>query len=65
MSRKDYLSATGMILAGAFVVHATRIIFDWTVVINGAALPMWASYIVVILAGFLSIQGFRLAGSRR
>lgn len=65
MSRKDYLSASAMVLTAAFVVHATRIIFEWNLVINDLVVPMWASYVTVILTGLLAVNGFRLAQSRR
>jgi hypothetical protein len=38
-----------------------RIAMGWSITLNGADVPFWASWIAVIVAGALSFVGFRAA----
>lgn len=41
------------------VVHLLRIVFGWEVVIQGTVIPMWASYLGLIIAGGLAVMLWR------
>lgn len=41
------------------VVHLLRIILEWEVVIQGTVMPMWASYLGLIVAGGLAFLLWR------
>jgi len=56
MSKKNTLAATGTLLLLAAVTHFVRSVLEWDLVFNGYAIPLWISYIVTFVAGFL---GFR------
>jgi hypothetical protein len=43
------------------LAHVLRILLDWSIVIQGLSVPMWASWIAVIVMGYLAYEGFRLA----
>lgn len=47
-----------------FVLHLLRVIYGWEVVIAGWSPPMWPSWAAVLVSGFLSAYGFRLASQR-
>ncbi len=38
------------------VVHLLRILMGWEVTIQGAVVPMWASYLGLIIAGGLAFM---------
>lgn len=42
------------------ILHACRIIFDWGALIAGFRIPLWVSWLAVLLAGSLAIVGFNL-----
>jgi hypothetical protein len=42
------------------VVQVLRLALQWDVVIGGWHLPLWASIVAVLVAGFMSFSGFRL-----
>ena len=47
--------------------HLLRVVFGLTFEVAGVAVPMWASVLVVIMAGYLAFEGVRLSrrlGSR-
>jgi len=41
------------------VVHLFRILMAWEVIIQGAVVPMWASYLGLIIAGGLAFMLWR------
>ena len=41
------------------VVHLLRIILGWEVVVGGTVIPMWASYLGLIVAGGLAFLLWR------
>jgi hypothetical protein len=41
--------------------HILRIVFGWSFAVQDVSVPMWASGIAVIVAGYLAYAGFRLA----
>ncbi|MBI4401653.1 MAG: hypothetical protein HY581_08475 [Nitrospirae bacterium] len=41
------------------VVHLLRILMGWEVMIQGAVVPMWASYLGLIIAGGLAFLLWR------
>jgi hypothetical protein len=59
MSIKFYAGVCGIIFLIIFALHLLRLIFGWPAQIAGWDVPMWLSWIAMILAGFLSALGFR------
>ena len=58
---KTYLLVASVAFLLVAVAHATRIACGSTLIFGSWNVPMWASYVGVILAGGLSFQGFKLA----
>jgi len=54
-----------MLAAAIFALIALlqlrRIFMEWSVTLNGVVIPFWASWVAVIVAGALSLVGFRIA----
>ena len=61
MDRKTFLVATGVIFAVVALVHLTRIAMGWPIVIGSWSVPMWVSWIGLVVPGTLSFFGLRLA----
>ena len=58
---KAHLLVASVVFLLVAVAHATRIACGSTLIIGSWNVPMWASYVAVILAGGLSLQGFKFA----
>ncbi len=61
MSQHAFSLTAGVIFLLIAVAHLFRIIFRVAFVVYNISIPMWASGIGVVIAGFLAYQGFRLA----
>jgi hypothetical protein len=62
MSRRAYLLATAIVFSLVALLHLTRIVFGWSAVIGGWSVPMWLSWIALVVTGALAYFGFSLAG---
>jgi hypothetical protein len=47
------------------VLHLLRIIFGWPARIGGLDIPLWASWLALVVAGALAYFGFRLSAGAR
>jgi hypothetical protein len=61
MDQKTFSVVAGAIFALVALVHLSRIYMGWPVVIGSWTLPMWVSWIGLVVAGGLSYFGLRLA----
>ena len=43
-------------------MHVLRILMGWEVRIGGAVIPMWASYVGLVIAGCLAVMPGRESG---
>ena len=61
MSPKTFSLTAGVVFVLVAIGHALRVIFaaEWTM--QGRAVPMWASWVAVVIAGYLAYEGFRLS----
>ena len=60
MSGSNYFLVSGIIFTIVAIGHLARIIYRMPVLIDGYALPMWPSYLALIVPVFLAAMGFRL-----
>ena len=61
MSRRAYLLTSAVIFSLVAFLHLARIVFGWSVVIGDWSVPMWLSWVGLIVAGALAYSGFSLA----
>jgi hypothetical protein len=61
MSHKTFSLVVGVVFLLIAVGHLVRVLLGATVVVEGMAVPMWASVLVVIFMGYLAFEGFRLS----
>ena len=61
MSQKTFTIIASAIFGVVALFHVSRIFFGWPAVIGGWAVPMWLSWIGLVVAGGLSYSGINLA----
>jgi hypothetical protein len=61
MSQKTFTITASVIFGIVALFHVLRILLVWPVVIGGWTVPMWFSWIGLVVAGGLSYFGINLA----
>jgi len=65
MTKKFFFKAASTIFTIVFVVHGLRVIYGWSFVFNGFAIPMWISYLAIVITGLLAYHGFKMSPVRK
>ena len=65
MSRKSYCLATALVFSVVGLVHLLRILLGWEAAIGGWSVPMWASWLALIVSPALAYFGFTHARADR
>jgi hypothetical protein len=60
MSQRSYLFVSAVIFSLVFLLHVLRLFYGWSALIGGWMVPIWVSWIGVVVSGFLAFEGFRL-----
>ena len=60
LDQKTYNTITALLFLVVAVLHLLRIIFGWAAQIGGLSIPLWASWLGLIVSGALAYFGFRL-----
>jgi hypothetical protein len=60
MTHKKFAAVAGTVFGIVAIAHALRFFLAWPVVIGSHTVPLWLSAVAAIVAGYLSVQGFRL-----
>lgn len=60
MTQKNYSFLAGAIFLLVALLHLSRMIFSWSALIAGWAVPIWINWIGFAGAGFLAWQGLKL-----
>ena len=61
MSQRVFLLIVGVLSGLIALVHVFRIILGWSVMVQDFSVPMWASWIAVVIMAYLAYEGIRLA----
>ncbi len=61
MSQKTFSLVAGVIFLVIALMHVLRLVLKWEVVVNGRTMPMWVSWVGVLIAGCLAYEDFRLS----
>ncbi len=54
MTHKNFFTISSGIFSIITVLHLTRIIYGWSAVVGGWQVPLWVSWIAVLVAGYLA-----------
>lgn len=57
---RAYLWISGALFGFLALVHLLRLVRHWPVDLAGYSVPLWASWIGLLVAGGLSVWGLRL-----
>jgi hypothetical protein len=60
MGHKTYLAASGTIFGIITILHLARIMYGWPAQIGSVHVPTWASWLSLLVAGYLAITAFIL-----
>lgn len=60
-SERSLLYATGIIFLFVAIVHLVRIAFGFPLALGTVVVPMWVSWVGVIVAGYLSYASFHFS----
>jgi hypothetical protein len=61
MDQKTFSVVAGVVFAVVAVLHLLRIYMNWPVVMADWSVPMWVSWVGLVIAGGLAFFGLRLA----
>ena len=61
MDQKSFSLVAGLVFLLVAVMHALRLALGWHVTFGGWTLPMWVSWVALVITGFLAYQGLRLS----
>ena len=60
-----YIQVTGAVFGVMALVHVIRLILNWPAQVAGWVVPIWLSWVAILVAGALCVWAFRLAGRKR
>ena len=60
MRKNDYFVYTGILFVIVAAGHALRIFLNWGIVIGGWAVPMWLSWVALIVTGYFVYTAIQL-----
>jgi hypothetical protein len=61
MNSKTFALVAGVIFALVALLHLLRIVLGWPAVIGGWAVPMWLSWVALVVSAALAYFGLKLA----
>jgi len=57
--KKPFTHTAVFVLALVALVQLLRLVLGWDVVVHGHALPMWLSFVALVVAGGLAVTVWR------
>ena len=63
MDRKTFCMLAGIIFTFVALFHLVRIFMEWPVMIGDWSVPIWVSWVALIVAGGLALFGFRFTAN--
>ena len=61
MTEKTFATIAAAIFAVVALLHLLRLVMGWSVMIDAWTVPMWVSWVGLVVAGGLSYYGAQLA----
>ena len=62
---RSYLLISGLLFAAMTLLHLLRLVYGWPAQIGAWTVPLWVSWLGLIVAGCLCIWAFALARGAR
>ncbi|MSU56443.1 MAG: hypothetical protein EXS51_04040 [Candidatus Taylorbacteria bacterium] len=64
MKQHDFALFSGSLFLIIGIAHLARVVLGWSVQIDGWNVPVWCSYVAVLVAGYLAFHGLKLSQKR-
>ena len=64
MTQRTFSLVTSILFFLVALLHALRLLQGWQVTIGNVVVPLWVSWIGLVIAVYLANQGFRLARTK-
>jgi hypothetical protein len=61
MTKNNFVSIAAFVFLGVGIIHGLRLMYDWGVMVGQVVVPMWVSWVAVLLCAYLTFQGFKMA----
>jgi phosphoglycerol transferase MdoB-like AlkP superfamily enzyme len=61
MTHKTFSLVASMIFSLIALGHLSRLVFKWSVLLGGWAVPFWINWVALLIFAYLAYEGFRLA----
>ena len=61
MKESLYFKITGIIFLIIFILHLIRLIYKWDVQFNNIIIPLWVSWMFLVISGYLVFSAFKLS----
>jgi hypothetical protein len=60
MKDKTYFIVTAIVFAALAVLHILKLVYDWNMQLGNVVVPVWASWVCLVITGYLSYAALRL-----
>lgn len=64
MNNQTYYRSVSVIFLVIGVLHVARLAYGWEAIIAGVEIPLWASAVAAVIAGYLAVRGWQLSQKR-
>jgi len=64
MTQRTFFLITATLFSLIALLHALRLLRGWQVTIGDMMIPLWVSWVGLIVAGYLAYEGFKLSRVR-
>jgi len=61
MTQKTFSLVATVIFLLIALGHLSRLVFKWSLLLGGWAVPSWVSWVAALVFAYLALEGFRLA----
>ncbi|MFQ5620811.1 MAG: hypothetical protein ACE5FT_03135 [Candidatus Nanoarchaeia archaeon] len=61
IKRKQLMQVNGALFLIIAVLHIFRLLNDWNVIVADVTIPLWLSYVAVLVGGYLAYQNWNQA----
>ena len=61
MKQKAFVAVSGTIFAIITFLHLLRLLYGWPAQIGTFVVPMWLSWLSILVAGYLALSAFLLS----
>ena len=64
MTQRVFSPITATLFSLIALLHVLRLLRGWHVVVGDLSVPVWVSWLGLVIAGYLAYQGFKLSRAR-